>query len=96
MTVTHLSATERARRTEYVRESKAALRRGETIEQRSKHREDKADEWARWLHQKMDESGCTDPVELLPDALARLEQSIDDCIAVAITEMKATLRGALK
>jgi hypothetical protein len=96
MTVTQHSETERVRRCEFVRETKAALQQGETIEQRAKRREDKADDWARWFRQKMDKNGCTDPAELLPDAFAKLEQAIDDCIAVAIAEMKATLRGALK
>jgi hypothetical protein len=93
MTVTHLSETERVRRREFVRESKTALQQGQTLEQRTKHRQEKADEWARWLHQKMDNHGRIDPVELLPNILAKVEQTIDDRVAAGIAEVKAYLSG---
>jgi hypothetical protein len=54
MTVTPHNATERARRAGLIQESRAALDQGQTLEQRAKHREDRADDWARWLHEKMD------------------------------------------
>jgi hypothetical protein len=88
-------ATERARRTEYVRESKSALQNGETIDGRARKREGRADEWALWIRQRMDEGGSTDPVEILPDALAKLEQIAEDRAAAAIREIKAALRKAL-
>jgi len=44
----------------------------------------------------MDSTNCSDPVELLPDALAKLEQLIDDRVTAAINEVKTALRGALK
>jgi hypothetical protein len=96
MTVIAQSENERARRKENVRELRAALQQGETLERRAKRREDRADEWAGWLHEKMASSDSTDPVALLPDILAKVEQTIDDRVAVAISEIKATLRGALK
>jgi hypothetical protein len=96
MTTTNIDAAERIRRSEYARDSRAALARGETLEVRSKRREGYANEWAAWLRQRMDRVGCDDPTEVLPDALARLEQIVDDRVAVAINEIKATLRGALK
>jgi len=93
---TSISTSERIRRAEYVRDSKAALARGESLELRGKQREQFANEWAAWLRQRMDAADCDNPVEVLPDALSRLQQMIDDRIAVATNELKATLRGALK
>jgi hypothetical protein len=90
------STAERIRRAEYMRDSKAALARGEPFELRGKQREQFAAEWAAWFKQRMDRVGCDDPTELLPDALARLQQLIDDRIAVAINEIKTKLQGALK
>jgi len=86
---------ERARRTAYVRESKAAFAQGVTL-QRARDREAKADEWTHWFRQKMDVGDCTDAAELLPDAFAKLDQLIDDRVAVAINEFKTAVRGALK
>jgi hypothetical protein len=85
---------ERARRAEFIREARAASLQSESPEQRTKKREAKADAWAQWFRQKMDEGGCADPVELLPDALARLEQTIDDRITAATVEIKAAVRKA--
>jgi hypothetical protein len=61
-----LDAAERARRTEFVREAKAACANDETPDQRNQKREMKADAWAQWLRHKLDSTGCTDPVEILP------------------------------
>jgi hypothetical protein len=94
MTTAIIDEAERARRAEFVRESKAALQQGQTLEQRTKRREDSADHWAQWLHQKMDNSGSSDPLELLPDIFAKLEQTVDDRVAAAIAEIKTTLRRA--
>jgi hypothetical protein len=92
MTTAHLSEAERARRTAFVRESKAANLQRQTVEQRAKRREDAADAWAHWLHQKMESSGAASPVEVLPDALAKLEQTIDDRVAAELIELKKALR----
>jgi hypothetical protein len=94
-TTTHQSEAERVRRRELVRDMRAANQRGISIEQREKQRADAAAEWTQWLHQKMESSGCTDPVELLPDILAKIEQTIDDRVAAAIAEIKQTLRKAM-
>jgi hypothetical protein len=94
--MTIIDEAERSRRAEFVREARAAVYQGTTAEARTQKREDKADEWARWLHQKMDNHGCLDPAELLPDILAKVDQTIDDRVAAAIAEVKATLRGALR
>jgi hypothetical protein len=91
-----IDANERARRRDWVRDPKAALARGQGFEQRTKQRDDAADDWAAWMHRKMDESGINDPVQLLPDAFARLQQLGQDHTAAAIKELKASLKGALK
>jgi hypothetical protein len=93
--MTNISEQERFRRGEFVRDSRAALAQNETVELRLTKRDAKADIWAQWFRQKMDSTNCSDPVELLPDALAKLEQLIDDRITVAVNEVKATLRKAL-
>jgi len=94
--MSNISEQERFRRGEYARDSRAALAQNETLEQRLAKRETKADVWAQWFRQKMDSTSCTDPVELLPDAFAKLEQTIDDRVTAAINEVKTALRGALK
>jgi hypothetical protein len=94
---TNLSTAERIRRAEYLRDSRAvALTQGQTIETRTKQREELANNWSAWFRQRMDAADCNDPVEVLPDALSRLEQIIDDRIAVALNEFKSVMKGALK
>ena len=91
-----ISESERLRRKELVIDSKAALAQHETFEARVQTREDLADIWAKWFRVKMNESGYTDPVRLLPDAFARLEQSSKDYAAAAVAELREQLVGALK
>jgi hypothetical protein len=43
----------------------------------------------------MDGAGCSDPGQVLPDALARLQQLAADQTAAAIAELKANLRKAI-
>jgi hypothetical protein len=95
-TTSPIDEAERARRTEFVRDTKAALAQDETLEARTKRREEKADEWARWFRQNMEAAGCSDPGQILPDALARLEQITNDQIVAAVHELKTAMRGALK
>ena len=94
---TNLSTAERIRRAEYLRDSRAvALARGQTIETRAKQREELANQWSAWLRQRMDAADCDDPAEVLPDALARLEQIVDDRVTAALNEFKSAVKGALK
>jgi hypothetical protein len=44
----------------------------------------------------MEAAGCSDPGQILPDALARLEQITNDQIVAAVHELKTAVRGALK
>jgi hypothetical protein len=96
MTTTNIDTAERIRRSEYARDSKAALARGESFEARSKRREGYANEWAAWLRQRMDASDCDDPVQIFPDALARVQQLAEDSAIAAINEFKTAMKGALK
>ena len=92
--MTALNEAERNRRAELIRDSRAALRRGESVEERAQKRDAMAVAWAAWFHQRMDSDGG-DPRRFLPDALGRLEQMIDDRVAAAVSEIKTTLRKAL-
>jgi hypothetical protein len=91
-----LSTSERIRRSELRRDNLGALARGVSLEQRSKQREEFANEWSAWLRQRMDACNCDDPTAILPDALARLQQLAEDSALAAIKELKKTLMGALK
>jgi hypothetical protein len=96
MPATSLTEAERIRRREYVRDTRGANRQRISVEKRIKQRDDAAAEWAQWFRQKMESNGCDDPVQLLPDAFAMLEQQIDDRVAAAIAEFKQTLRKAFQ
>ena len=96
MATTIIDEAERARRAEFMRESRAACLHGISSEQRTQQREAKADGWTEWFQQKMDSVGCSDPVALLPDAFARLEQLNEDRIVAALRDLKATLRKVLE
>ena len=91
-----LSTAERIRRSELRRENLGALRAGESLEVRSQRREGYANEWAAWLRSKMDSADVGDPVQVLPDALARLQQLAEDSTIAAIGELKKALMGVLK
>jgi hypothetical protein len=83
-----LSTDERVKRSEYARDNIAALARGQPLEMRGKEHEEFANEWAAWFRLKMSTADCDDPEALLPDGLARLQQIIDDRIAVALKEFR--------
>ena len=44
----------------------------------------------------MDASDCDDPVQILPDALARAQQLAEDSAIAAIKEFKTAMKGAIK
>jgi hypothetical protein len=93
---TVLSTNERIRRSELRRDNLAALARGVSLERRTEERERYASEWAAWLRQRMDSADVDDPVQILPDALARLQQLAEDSAVGAIKELKKALMGVLK
>jgi len=91
-----LSTAERIKRSELRRNDLGALASGMSLEQRTKQREEFANEWAAWLRMRMDSADVDDPTSLLPDALARLQEIANDCAVAAIKELKKALMGALK
>jgi hypothetical protein len=93
--MTTLNNAERARRTEYVRESKAALQSGESLDQRTKKRAAMADEWMAWFQEQMDTTNCADPGALMPDAFARLQLIAEDKAAEAVRRLETKLKKAL-
>jgi hypothetical protein len=94
--MTTLDNAEKSRRTEYMRETRAALQNNERLDQRISKFEGKANAWSEWLRSKMDSAGCADPSEILPDICARLEQLSEDYAAAAVREIKKSLKDALK
>jgi hypothetical protein len=95
MTAAASEAALRQRRVDKVRDEVRGALVGELSEKRAKKLEIKADAWSRWFHTKMDEGGVVDPLALLPDALARLEMMHEDFVALAIRDLRASLRKAL-
>jgi hypothetical protein len=93
--MSYASDSDRQRRTEFVRDAKGAAKQGVTTDSRKVLREQKADGWVRWFHARIDTRGG-EAIQHLPDALAELETRIDDQVAGALRELKATLVKALK
>jgi hypothetical protein len=96
MTSTVPDPYEQTRRAEFMREVKTANLSGSTTEHRAKTRELKVAKWAEWFRQEMDAADCNDPVKVLPEALARLEQIAEDRAAAAVRDLKTILGKALK
>ena len=96
MSTTNIDTAELVRRLEYRRNSLGALAHGESLESRTKRREEYANEWAAWFRQRMDSAEVDDPVSLLPDAMARLQEIADDRAIAAINKLKKALTEVLK
>jgi hypothetical protein len=88
MVMNQISEAERFRRSEHARDSRAALAQNENLEQQLAKRDAKADAWAKWFRHEMTRTHRTDPVELLPEALARIEQLVEDRIAVSVNDVQ--------
>ena len=89
--MTATSKAERNRRAGIIRDSRAALQQGETLDDRRERREKTADRWLSWCQHEMALRNCEDPAELPPDTCARLEQIVDDRVAAAVAELKGAL-----
>jgi hypothetical protein len=96
MTSTVLDPNERTRRMEFVREVRSATLSGESTEHRAQNREKKIADWSRWLREQMDTADCNDPAQVLPEALARIEQIAEDRATAAVREFKAAIGKAMK
>jgi hypothetical protein len=89
------TAALRQRRIDEARAAARAALSGELPEKRIRSLETKADAWARWFRNKMDDGGVGDPLTVLPDALARLEQLNEDHVAAAIRKFKTAMKRAM-
>src|SRR5258707_15163980 len=95
-----LTELERTRRAEFNADSREALRLGKSLEEFIASRDAHADDWARWFHAEMEKFGVTDPIEVVPNAMVRVEQrAIAEARAAAVTaardELKRMLRKAI-
>jgi hypothetical protein len=84
-----LTEIERMRRREMTRDTKAALKQGMSLDQYLIGRNQAVDEWTRWFHAEMDNHRATDPIEVLPQALARVQEH-------AIAEARRTAEAAAR
>jgi hypothetical protein len=85
---------QRARISSMKEAGRAALS-GQTVAQRNRTRNARASEWSRWLRKEMEGHGCEDPAEVLPAALAHLQQIVDDTVIAAVRQLRSDLRKAL-
>jgi hypothetical protein len=69
-----IDEAERLRRQELVRDSRAALALGMSVDEYAQVRNAAAEDWVTWMHAEMKKSGALDPTEILPAILARAEQ----------------------
>jgi hypothetical protein len=69
-----VDVSEQVRRRELMRDMRAASQQGQELEEYRAKRDQAVDEWAAWLHAEMDRCHATDPVEVLPAALALVQE----------------------
>ena len=97
MTETVLTQAERDRRAAHMADMREAVALGRSLEQHLEARENLATQWAHWLHGKMDETHALDPVEILPAALARVEErAIAEARRAAQDVARETVRSMLR
>jgi hypothetical protein len=84
---------EQVRRRELVRDMKAASAQGVELDEYRKKRDRTTDEWAAWFRAELDKHHATDPVEVLPAALALLQER---AIAEVRTAAKSIARAEVK
>jgi hypothetical protein len=95
--MTDLVSLERTRRSRsrHVKDIKAAVKAGMSLELRTAKIEHKTADWAEWFRDRMNATASDNPSDLLPEAFARLEQLNVDAINGAITELTGKLKRAL-
>jgi hypothetical protein len=69
-----LTEAERVRRRELTRDSRTAIHLGLSLDQYRQQREAMISDWCEFLHAEMDRTHAIDPTEVIPQALARLEE----------------------
>jgi hypothetical protein len=98
--MTNIDANEQARRRELIRDTRAASQQGLELPEYREKREKAISEWTAWFHSEMDKCHASDPVEVLPAALALLQERATAAArtaarAAAHAEVKAILRKAI-
>lgn len=86
-------ARTRGERIDNMENARRALRSGTRISERSEAREKLADAWCRWFHRKAEQGN--DPISVLPDLAAELEQRAIDAARSEILALESRLRKAL-
>jgi hypothetical protein len=95
--MTDIDVNEQVRRRELMRDMRAASAQGQEPEEYRAKRDQSVDEWAAWLHAEMDRCHATDPVEVLPAALALVqERAIAEARAAAKTAARDEVRRMLR
>jgi hypothetical protein len=95
--MTNIDASEQVRRRELIRDMKAASAQGQELDEYRAKRDRAADEWAAWFREAMDRHRAEDPVEVLPQALALLqERAIAEARAAAKAAAQTTLKAMLR
>jgi hypothetical protein len=88
-----ISEDERARRRQYAIDSRAALGLGVSLEQCLTARKAAIGHWTTLIRAQMQEHGVSDPVEILPELLVRLEEH---AVGEARTAAKAAAREEVR
>jgi hypothetical protein len=91
--MTSIDVNEQVRRREFMRDTRAASAQGLEVDEYRAKRDQAVAEWAAWFHKTMDETHAMDPAEVLPQALALLQER---SIAAARTAAKAAARDEVK
>jgi hypothetical protein len=91
--MTNVDVNEQVRRRELIRDTRAASEQGQELEEYRAKRDQAIAEWAAWFHAEMDKCHATDPVEVLPQALALLQERAN---AAARTAAKTAARDEVK
>jgi hypothetical protein len=94
---TVLSEAERERRQQFVIDGKAASALGISMEALGTARKAVIANWTTLIRARMDECGAADPVEILPELLARVqEQAIGEARAAAKIAAREEVRKLLR
>ncbi len=95
-----LTETERVRRREHLRDSKAALTLGLSLSAYTAQRDALTCDWVEFFHSEMDKLQVDDPMQVVPQALARLQERVvaearSTAATVARDEVAKMLRKAI-
>jgi hypothetical protein len=69
-----VNETERLRRQEYTRDTRASIALGLSYDEYVKLHEASVEDWSTWIYAEMGKAKAIDPQEIMPRICARLEQ----------------------